>query len=233
MKILIVDDSLTMRRIVRNSLEQIQLDDILEAGDGAEALRLVARHDDIGLVLSDWHMPVMTGLELVERMQAAPETRHIPMVMVTSEREKTNVIRALSAGARDYLVKPFTPETLKKKIDDILAASRKEDLDAAGSRLMGRIEDMGVAVLVQMIVRTRKSGVLQLDQPNGRFRIFADGGQLLAAEGPASDGEEAFFQAFSAGSGTFSFQAGAKPSHHNITRSLDALLLEAVRRQDT
>lgn len=230
MKILIADDSMTMRGIVRNCLQQIGLEDIVEAENGAEALSAVRDQGDVSLVLCDWHMPVMDGLEFVKRMQAQPQTRAVPIIMVTSEREKANVIRALQAGASDYVVKPFTPAALSAKIDALVARAREQELARRGSFLVGRIEDTAVSDVVQLLARTHKSGALELDGPAGRFRLFVDGGRLVAAEGPAGDGEEAFFQAFVLRSGTFNFRADDRPAASNITRSTDALLLEAARR---
>jgi len=114
MKILVVDDSQTMRRIIINTLRQIGQNDILEAGDGIEGLAQLHNEPNIGLILTDWNMPNMNGLEFLTKVREVNKT--IPIVMITTEAEKTNVITAIKAGASNYIVKPFTPEILKEKL---------------------------------------------------------------------------------------------------------------------
>ncbi len=114
MKILVVDDSSTMRRIITNTLKQVGQEDVLEACDGKEALSSFKAHDDIDLILTDWNMPNMNGLDFLTEVRGV--NKDIPIVMVTTEAEKGNVVVAIKAGANNYIVKPFTPEVLKEKI---------------------------------------------------------------------------------------------------------------------
>jgi two-component system chemotaxis response regulator CheY len=115
MKILLVDDSNTMRRIQRNTLEKLGHTDIEEAGDGAEAVNKMAA-GGFELVLMDWNMPNMTGIEALKLMKANPATKAVPVIMVTSESEKSRIMEAIQCGAANYVVKPFQPETLQEKI---------------------------------------------------------------------------------------------------------------------
>lgn len=119
MKILVVDDSSTMRRIISNTLSTIGQTDIVQAGDGLEGLAALGANPDVGLVLSDWNMPNMNGLDFLKKIR---ETRgkELPVVMVTTEAEKSNVITAIKAGANNYIVKPFTPEVLQEKVGPFL-----------------------------------------------------------------------------------------------------------------
>jgi two-component system chemotaxis response regulator CheY len=117
MRILVVDDSTTMRRIVSNSLRAAGFADIVEAGDGRQALETLA---DVGMVLTDWNMPVMDGLSLVRSLRANPATARLPVIMVTSEGAREEVMEALSAGVNDYIVKPFTKEILAEKVRLVL-----------------------------------------------------------------------------------------------------------------
>jgi len=118
MKILIVDDSTTMRRIIINSLKQMGQEVVVEAADGIEGLAQLENHSDIGLVLSDWNMPNLNGLDFLIRLR---ETRRdLPVIMITTEAEKPNVIAALKAGANNYIAKPFSPETLREKLSQFL-----------------------------------------------------------------------------------------------------------------
>jgi two-component system chemotaxis response regulator CheY len=118
MKILTVDDFSTMRRIVRHILRQLGYNNIVEAEDGATGLEIL-RQEDIDFVISDWNMPNMSGLELLKAIRSDDKLKDIPVLLVTAEALKENVLEAVKAGANGYIVKPFTPETLKEQIDSI------------------------------------------------------------------------------------------------------------------
>jgi two-component system, chemotaxis family, chemotaxis protein CheY len=118
MKCLIVDDSTTMRRILVNALKSIGYTDLVEAGDGREALDRLT--PEIGLVITDWNMPVMGGLELVKALRGTPETAGLPILMVTTRSAKEDIMQAVEAGVSSYVLKPFTPPVLKEKIDQVL-----------------------------------------------------------------------------------------------------------------
>jgi len=121
-RLLVVDDSSTMRRIIRNNLKVVGYDDVLEAENGEGALaRLQA--EKIDLVITDWNMPVMNGLELVGAMRKAEAWKGTPVLMVTTVAEKDEILKAMQAGVTNYVVKPFDSATLKKKIDQILGAA--------------------------------------------------------------------------------------------------------------
>lgn len=117
MRILVVDDSTTMRRIISNSLKAVGFDDIVEAGDGQQAL---AAMEGVSIVLTDWNMPNMDGLTLVKSLRGAPATARLPIIMITSEGARDEVMEALAAGVNDYIVKPFTKEVLAEKVRMIL-----------------------------------------------------------------------------------------------------------------
>ena len=118
MKVLVVDDFATMRKIVRNILKQIGFEDITEAEDGSVALRLI-KSEPVGLVVSDWNMPNMSGLDLLKEIRKNPQTASLPVLMVTAEGLKENVMEAVKAGVNNYVVKPFTAEVLQEKIETI------------------------------------------------------------------------------------------------------------------
>jgi two-component system chemotaxis response regulator CheY len=118
MKILTVDDFSTMRRIIRNMLRQLGYTNVVEAEDGAEALSLLQR-EKVDFVISDWNMPHMSGLDLLKAIRADAHLKPLPVLLVTAEALKENVVEALKAGVNNYVVKPFTAETLKEKIDAI------------------------------------------------------------------------------------------------------------------
>jgi len=119
-RFLVVDDSATMRRILVNSLHRIGYTDCVEAGDGREALE---RYDaSIGFVITDWNMPVLSGLEFARMLRARPDGKHVPMLMVTGRNVKEDIIAAIESGVNGYIVKPFTPKMLKDKIDAVIAS---------------------------------------------------------------------------------------------------------------
>lgn len=120
MKILIVDDFATMRRIIKNTLRQGGYKNSAEADDGTTALSKL-RADRFDLVIADWNMPHMTGLDLLKAMRSDKALKHIPFLMVTAEAQKDHIIEAIQSGANSYLVKPFTLETLSEKIDQIFS----------------------------------------------------------------------------------------------------------------
>jgi two-component system chemotaxis response regulator CheY len=116
MKVMIVDDSAMMRRILITQLSQFDVTDIIEAGDGQQALRLLEDNRSVDLIVLDWNMPVMDGMTLLKKIRANPACKGIKIVMCTSESEKKKVVDAVKEGADNYIVKPFTPETLKEKL---------------------------------------------------------------------------------------------------------------------
>ncbi len=120
MKVLIVDDSQIMRKIITGVLKKLKVNDILEAVNGQEAVTKVSENEDIGLVLMDWNMPMMNGLDAVKQIRASGSK--VPIVMCTTEAEKERVLEAVKAGSNDYLVKPFNPKDIQNKLGKFLAA---------------------------------------------------------------------------------------------------------------
>jgi two-component system chemotaxis response regulator CheY len=118
MKVLVVDDFSTMRRIVKNLLKQIGLTSLEEAEDGEDAYAKL-KDGGFGFVVSDWNMPNLDGLGLLKKVREDAELKELPILMVTAEAEKEKVITAIQAGVNNYVVKPFTGELLKEKIDKI------------------------------------------------------------------------------------------------------------------
>jgi two-component system, chemotaxis family, chemotaxis protein CheY len=121
MPILIVDDYKTMLRIVRNLLKQIGFDNVDEATDGSMALKKL-RDKQYGLVISDWNMEPMTGLQLLREVRADVRLRGVPFIMVTAESKTENVVMAREAGVNNYIVKPFNAATLRTKLSSVLGA---------------------------------------------------------------------------------------------------------------
>ncbi len=119
MNVLIVDDYRTMLRIIRNLLKQIDFDNVDEATDGVQALTKL-RAGNFGLVISDWNMEPMTGLQLLTEVRGDAKLKDMPFIMITAESKAENVVAAKAAGVSNYIVKPFNAETLKSKIEKVL-----------------------------------------------------------------------------------------------------------------
>ncbi len=124
LKFLVVDDFSTMRRIVRNLLKELGFSNVHEAEDGVEALSKLAA-GGVEFVVSDWNMPNMTGIELLRKIRADPSLKHLPVLMVTAEAKRENIIEAAQAGASGYIVKPFTAATLDEKLKKIFQNMQK------------------------------------------------------------------------------------------------------------
>ena len=122
MKLLVVDDSSTMRRIIKNTLGKLGYKDILEGEDGVQGWTQLDANPDVDMLITDWNMPEMNGLELVKKTRADARFADLPIIMVTTEGGKTEVITALKAGVNNYIVKPFTPAVLKEKLAAVIGA---------------------------------------------------------------------------------------------------------------
>ncbi|MDP6350745.1 MAG: response regulator [Alphaproteobacteria bacterium] len=120
MNILIVDDYKTMLRIVTNLLRQLGFNNVSEALDGAEALTKLREDTEFGLIISDWNMEPMTGLQLLKEVRADENLKHTPFIMITAESKTENVIAAKEAGVNNYIVKPFNAETLRGKMSAVI-----------------------------------------------------------------------------------------------------------------
>ncbi len=123
MQVLIVDDSQIMRKIIIGALKKLGIDDIVEASNGQEAIETIARESSVGLVLMDWNMPTMSGIDAVKKIRSA--NIKVPVVMVTTEAEKEKVIEAIKSGANDYLIKPFNPKDIQAKLEKFLQPAKE------------------------------------------------------------------------------------------------------------
>lgn len=118
MKILIVDDMVTMRRIVKNVLKQLGFSNIDEAENGQDGLQKL-KSSKYDFVVSDWNMPVMTGIDMLRAIRADEQLKAIPVLMVTAEAQQKNLVEAVQAGVSNYIIKPFTAETMQEKLAKI------------------------------------------------------------------------------------------------------------------
>ncbi len=117
MKVIVVDDSSTMRRIIKNTLTRLGYTDIIEAEHGLDAL---TKLDGVQMIFTDWNMPEMDGLTFVKSVRSSDSYKSIPIIMVTTEAAKEDIVEAIQSGVNNYVVKPFTPDILKSKIEAVL-----------------------------------------------------------------------------------------------------------------
>ncbi|HEY3380323.1 MAG TPA: response regulator [Vicinamibacterales bacterium] len=119
MRILVVDDSSTMRRIIINTLNKLGYTSIVEASNGREGLDRLSTNP-VDLIVTDWNMPEMSGIEFIRSLRANDKTKAIPVLMVTTNAAKDDIVEALKAGVNNYVVKPFTPDIIKEKIEAVI-----------------------------------------------------------------------------------------------------------------
>ncbi len=119
-KILFVEDSPTMRRIIMNSLNRIGFSQVIDAENGVDALEKL-EYEEVDLIITDWNMPEMDGEELVKTLRSTPKYKHTPILMITTRGMQDDVLNAIRIGVNGYIVKPFTPEILDKKLSELLS----------------------------------------------------------------------------------------------------------------
>ena len=124
LKYLVVDDFATMRKVVRSTLRELGIENLDEAEDGQQALSILKK-GGFGFVVSDWNMPNMQGIDLLRAIRADPDLRRIPVLMVTAENKRENILEAAHAGVNGYIVKPFTADTMREKLEAIFARLQK------------------------------------------------------------------------------------------------------------
>lgn len=121
MKILVVDDFASMRQVVKKTLLSMGFSNICEAAGGADAMRKIEEGEPIGLIISDWNMPNITGLDLLNFVRSSEDNAKIPFLMITAEGNPENIIQAAKAGVSQYIVKPFTAEALQQKLEGVFS----------------------------------------------------------------------------------------------------------------
>lgn len=121
MRFLVVDDSSTMRRIIINTLSKLGHHDVIEASNGREGLERLSAESTIDLIITDWNMPEMSGIDFIRAVRTMNNLRDIPVLMVTTNAAKDDIVQAMAAGVSHYIVKPFTPDTFKEKVAAAIA----------------------------------------------------------------------------------------------------------------
>ncbi len=239
MRILVVDDSMVMRRVIIDALRSFSDAEVIESASAEEALDVMrsGAGPDLDLVLLDWYLPGMSGLDALRIMQADPALAKVPVVMVTSERGKANVIAALRTGAKNYIVKPFQNQIFRKKVGPFLQQKAEAPEDHAGNTtgsLAGSLTQTSPLEVIQLISMTKKSGVLVFEGAGGRgkYSLYFNKGQIAHADGEGVEGEPAVLVASGLTDGQFTFRATAPDKTTqvvSIRRSTDMIMLDAFK----
>jgi two-component system, chemotaxis family, chemotaxis protein CheY len=239
MTVLIVDDSRMIRQLLSFALQELGVSELLEAESADKALCMLKFCPDVDLILTDWHMPGMSGLEFVTTLRASDRFATVPIIMSTSESHGDNVVAALRAGVSNYVIKPFDRMQLADKVGPYIRAGRPTS--AASSSNLPGVSQSGVlkpgdlANVLQFFIQSRKTGCCELLGGTLRASIFYDGGKVIAAQADSAGGDEAFFQCFQIQFSRYVFHDQNDtlvPENCRIQRSTPALLLEAVARID-
>jgi two-component system, chemotaxis family, chemotaxis protein CheY len=227
MRALVVDDSKITRRLVSQLLAESGFHDVVQAGDGVEALRLLGESERFDLLVTDWRMPRLDGLGLLEAVQRDPGLRGVPVVVISSMSDDEAVARLFAAGARHFVRKPFEPSAVRRTLAEVARVERMRAADRPA--LSGSLRGTSVVELVQWLSLTNRTGALHIDS-DGRIDVAA--GQVVGARAGGAAGEAAFLLLAERRDGAFRFDPDASPQPRSVERPTSALLFEALRRCD-
>lgn len=236
---LLVDDSSLSRKVQAKVLREVGVEEIVEAKNGLDALKqLKDLSFDVGLLVTDWNMPGMDGLALIEEVRKTPEGKTLQIMVISSEGEDDKISQAFAKGANSYVTKPFKKEVLARKISAVrwisdLQRQRKAQKEGEPPPLMeGDLERLGFCELVNWLNNTKKNGDLLVALETGEAGVsFVDGDVTDAWIGRFA-GEEAFHAIARLKTGRFRVSEGRPPRPQRIKQSTMSLLLEAMRRLD-
>ncbi len=241
MKVLLVDDSGLSRKVQAKVLREVGVSTVLEAKNGLDALKKLEEEEfDVNLMLTDWNMPGMDGITLIQEVRKNPRCRGLPIIVVSGEGEEGRIAKAFSAGATSYVTKPFKKEILARKlttVQSIAEFDRKQDpgapAQASGEVLMeGDLERLGFAELVGFLNFSKKTGELIISLDSGEAGVaFRDGDVKDAWIGRFSS-EDAFNAIARLPQGHFGFYEGRQPKAERIKQPTLSLLMEAMRTMD-
>lgn len=235
MKVLIVDDYPVARAVLRKILERLGATEIVEAADGRSALeKLREAAFSFDLLLLDWSLPHISGIDIARELARHPVGRHLPFIMVTGQNDPARVAEAFYAGATNYIVKPFTPETIRRKIAEVttlrnLAATAAMRIDGG---LTGELQAFGFAEVVQYLQIGRRSGELRLEPPGETGSIIFEDGEARDARFRGLEGEAAFYALARLTHGRFELLPLKEAPRRTIETPTVHLLIEAMRRRD-
>ena len=230
MRVLVVEDSATMRAIVRGHLEELGAEDIVECAD-ADAAQLALASGQMDLIILDWMLPGKSGLDLLLAIRSDPKLARLPIIMLTSQAGKSNIVRALRSGATDYMIKPFSHATLVTKMASALGKPEIKPVSSP-TRIFGNLAQTPPSDIVRFVASSRKTGLLEMTTRTHSYVLSFREGRLTGAEGQGSSGEAAALHALGLEEGLFSFRPSAVSGEANVQAPVEHLVLEAARRKD-
>ncbi|MCO5172029.1 MAG: response regulator [Planctomycetes bacterium] len=241
LKVLLVDDSGLSRKVQAKVLREVGVDEILEAKNGLDALRqLKELRFQVGLLVTDWNMPGMDGIALIEEVRRATEGRNLPIMVISSEGEEDKISQALASGANSYVTKPFKKEVLARKIQAVRwIADLQDQKDRAGQGgppplMEGDLERLGFAELVGFLNFSKKTGELIVALETGEAGVAFHEGEVHDAWIGRFASEEAFYAIARLKHGRFRFNEGGDRGDRprRVKQSTVSLLMEAMRLLD-
>jgi two-component system chemotaxis response regulator CheY len=235
MRTLIVEDSLATRRLISAAVKELGVREALEAASAEEADAFLTRTPDVDLIITDWHMPGMSGLDLLKKLRASARHKNTPVVLITSETSGESVVAALRAGATNYIIKPFNKQQLEDKIGPVIhKIVSEESQKRADSWQEGHVRDGELGSLIQYFIQTRQTGCCDLEFTNCVGKIAFKDGQITGAMYQLQRGEPAFLTCMSGRPKRYSFRVGEirVPPDCAISKPSITLLLEALATND-
>jgi two-component system chemotaxis response regulator CheY len=234
-KVLLVDDSGLSRKVQAKVLKELGLQEVLEAKNGLEALRKLEEVDwAVSLVITDWNMPGMDGITLIEEIRKSPRGRGLAIIVISSEFQEDRIGRAFQAGANSYVTKPFKKDVLLRKIESVRAIANFDAPAPTGESLLmeGELERLGFAELIGFLNFSSKSGELLIQLGGSEAGVSLENGEVRDAWIGRFASEDAFFAIARLKSGHFAFHEGRAVRQQRISRPTMTLLMEAVKLQD-
>jgi len=238
MIVLVIDDSQTIRRLIGSELLDLGVSQVLEAESAEQAESILRLCFNVDLILTDWHMPGMSGLDLLKKLKADSRLGNTPVIMTTSESAGENVVAAMRAGAANYIIKPFGRKQLLEKIGPYIKASKANATSSSGGLYAvsqaGNLSTNELGNLVQFLIQSEKTGRCELECDGYTACIYFQFGKIAGAVHKQSTREEAFFNCFCVPVKRYRFHENgpAMPSEFSIKMSNTALLLGAAARRD-
>jgi len=238
MRVLVVDDSQIMRRMLTHTLRQLGASEVIQAESANQAMKLLDENFTVDLILTDWHMPGMSGLELLKYLRSWPRYKNTPVIMSTSESAGENVVLAIRAGATNYLIKPFTKVDLAEKVTPYLHSLSigPGDRPAASGRVIqtGVLRKGDLGAVLQFLMHSRRTGCCEIETDTCSAAIFLIEGRISGASYQLQKKEAAFFTCFQVPLKLYRFCETDTPCPPGceIRTPGPALLIEAARRFD-
>jgi two-component system, chemotaxis family, chemotaxis protein CheY len=236
LKVLLVDDSSLSRKVQAKVLREVGVEEVVEAKNGLDALRqLKELKYAVGLVVTDWNMPGMDGMQLIEEVRKIPDCKHLPIMVISSEGEEEKISHALAQGANSYVTKPFKKEILARKIQAVRwIADLQEKGDKVGAGdppplMEGDLERLGFAELVGFLNFSKKTGELVVSLESGEAGISFLDGEVQDAWIGRFGSEEAFYSIARLKRGRFKFHEGRAARAKRVKQGTVSLLMESMR----